>query len=386
MRNKLVIIGANDFQTQLIKKAKKLNYETHVFAWEDGAVGRTIADYFYPISVLHKDEILTYCKKLHPVGVCSIGSELTNITANYLADKLNLTCNSTECILLSTNKHEMRKAFEKNKVPSPKSILVDADTDLDTIDIGFPLLVKPTDRSGSRGITKIFERQQLKQAVIFACTKSFEKKALIEEFAEGKEYSVEFISYQGQHTFLTLTEKFTTGAPHYIEFAHKQPAIVNTVILENIKKTVSKALDALQIKYGASHSEIKIDKHGNIKLIEIASRMGGDCIGSDLVPLSTGFDYMKMVIDIATGKSPDFLQQEHYNNAFIKFICTEKDLIDAHTIKNQYKENFIRETVLNPKINPTLLDSKDRYGYIIFGYNDDFPLDMMIYNNQYFKR
>ena len=381
MKNKLVIIGANDFQTQLIKKAKQLNYETHVFAWEDGAVGKNATDFFYPISVLNKDEILTYCKKIQPAGICSIGSELTNITANYLADKLNLTCNSAECTLLSTNKYEMRKAFEKNKIPSPKSILVDAETYLDNIDIDFPVLVKPTDRSGSRGITKIFKQQQLKQAVIFACTKSFEKKALIEEFVEGKEYSVEFISYKGTHSFLALTEKFTTGAPHYVEFAHRQPAIIDNAVLENIKKTVAKALDALQIKYGASHSEIKGDEYGNIKLIEVASRMGGDCIGSDLVPLSTGFDYMKMVIDIATGKNPNFSKQKHCNNAFIRFICTEKDLIDVHTIKNQYKENLIRETILNSKINSTLLDSNDRYGYIIFGYDDVFPVDTMIYTN-----
>lgn len=386
MKEKLVIIGANDFQAQLIKKANELGYETHVFAWEDGAVGKAIADYFYPISIVNKDEILEYCKKIKPAGICSIASEVANITVNYLARHLGLVCNSERCVLLSTNKHEMRKAFAENNDPSPKSILVDVDSDLQKIDINFPVLVKPTDRSGSRGITKVLKFEDLQQAVSFACNESFEKKALVEEFVEGKEYSVEYISYQGKHTFLALTEKFTTGAPHYVEVAHKQPADIPKKQLDVINKIISKALDTLNVQYGASHSEIKIDGHGNIKIIEIASRMGGDCIGSDLVPLSTGFDYMKMVIDIATGKSPDFLQQEHYNNAFIKFICTEKDLIDAHTIKNQYKENFIRETVLNPKINPTLLDSNDRYGYIIFGYNDDFPLDMMIYNNQYFKR
>lgn len=61
---KLVIIGANDFQNQLILKAKSLGYETHVFAWEDGAVGKDNADYFYPISIIEKDKILEKCKEL----------------------------------------------------------------------------------------------------------------------------------------------------------------------------------------------------------------------------------------------------------------------------------------------------------------------------------
>ena len=232
MKEKLVIIGANDSQAQLIKKAKELGYETYVFAWEDGAVGKAIADHFYPISIVNKDEILEYCKKIKPCGVCSIASEVANITVNYLARYLGLVCNSESCVLLSTNKYEMRKVFAENNDPSPKSILVDVDSDLQKIDINFPVLVKPTDRSGSRGITKVLKFEDLQQAVSFACHESFEKKALVEEFVEGKEYSVEYISYQGQHTFLALTEKFTTGTPHYIEFAHKQPAIVDSIVLK----------------------------------------------------------------------------------------------------------------------------------------------------------
>ena len=178
MKEKLVIIGANDFQAQLIKKAKELGYETHVFAWEDGAIGKTIADYFYPISIVNKDEILGYCKKIKPAGVCSIASEVANITVNYLAKHLELVCNSEKCVLLSTNKHEMRKAFAENNDPSPKSILVDAESDLQKININFPVLVKPTDRSGSRGITKVLKFEDLQQAVSFACKESFEKKLL----------------------------------------------------------------------------------------------------------------------------------------------------------------------------------------------------------------
>lgn len=366
MKKKLVIIGANDFQTQLIKKANELGYETHVFAWEDGAVGKTIADYFYPISIVNKDEILEYCKKIKPCGVCSIASEVANITVNYLARHLGLVCNSERCVLLSTNKHEMRKAFAENNDPSPKSILVDADFDLQKIDINFPVLVKPTDRSGSRGITKVLKFEDLKQAVSFACNESFEKKALVEEFVEGKEYSVEYISYQGQHTFLALTEKITTGVPHYVEVAHKQPADISNQKLDNIKRIISKALDTLNIQYGASHSEIKIDKHENIKIIEIASRMGGDCIGSDLVPLSTGYDYMKMVIDIAVGKAPAFCPAKYYANAFIRFIFNKTDINTIQKIKSNTNCVVIRETILLDHIRNNVIDSSTRYGYCIF--------------------
>ena len=108
-KEKLVIIGANDFQYQLIQKAKNRGMETHVFAWEDGSVGKQAADYFYPISITEKELILEKCKEIKPDGILSIASDLAVTTVNYVAQQLNLTGNGTESALLSTNKYLMRK-------------------------------------------------------------------------------------------------------------------------------------------------------------------------------------------------------------------------------------------------------------------------------------
>lgn len=112
------------------------------------------------------------------------------------------------------------------------------------------------------------------------------KKALIEELAKVQEYSVEHISYNGKHYFLDLTLKHTTGAPHFIDTGHFEPATVTDALLEKVKRTISHALDSLNIKNGASHSEFKIDDKDNIQIIEISARIGGDCIGSNLVKYS----------------------------------------------------------------------------------------------------
>ena len=196
----------------------------------------------------------------------------------------------------------MRKAFEKNGDPSPLNYRSDEINEEIINNMKFPLIVKPVDRSGSRGITKIQKKEELKDAIRIAEEVSFDKRAMVEEFIEGQEYSVEYISWQGKHTFLALTQKFTTGAPHFIETGHMQPAEVSDTILENIKRIVEHALDTLGVKFGASHSEIKIDQDGTIKIIEVGARMGGDCIGSDLVKISTGYDFVDMVIDVACGK------------------------------------------------------------------------------------
>ena len=117
---KIAIIGANDIQNPLIQKAKEFGYETHVFAWKDGSIGETTADYFYPISIIEKEKILEKCKEIKIDGITTIASDLATITVNYIADKLNLVGNSLICTNKSTNKYEMRKAFVENQIPTIK--------------------------------------------------------------------------------------------------------------------------------------------------------------------------------------------------------------------------------------------------------------------------
>lgn len=114
--------------------------------------------------------------------------------------------------------------------------MADSIEDLKGITLEYPVIVKPTDRSGSRGITKLSNAEGLADAIETAKKQGFEKKALVEEFAEGQEYSVECISFHGQHHFLAMTHKFTTGAPHFIETGHLEPAPVSEETLENVKK------------------------------------------------------------------------------------------------------------------------------------------------------
>ena len=264
MKKNLAIIGASYLQLPLIEKAKEMGYTTHVFAWAANDVGEKAADYFYPISVIEKDQILEVCKKIGICGICSIASDVAVITVNYIAEKMNLPGNTIASTGKCTNKHLMRQAFEQNDDPSPKSFLVENGVDISSLSLTYPAIVKPTDRSGSRGIYKVYSAKEAEEVLAASENESFEKKALIEEFAEGQEYSVEYISYKGKHYFLALTKKYTTGAPHFIETGHLEPAPVSDEMLEKVKSVVSHALNSLEIKNGASHSEIKIDEKAMI--------------------------------------------------------------------------------------------------------------------------
>ena len=323
-KKKIAIIGASYLQLPLIEKAKMMGLETHVFAWAADDVGEKAADFFYPISIREKEEILKVCEKVCIDGICSIGSDLAMLTVGYIANNMGLTSNSNDAVQKSTNKHLMRLAFEQAGDPSPKSVLIDASSELNDLVLEYPIIVKPTDRSGSRGICKLDNGEGLNEAVTYAIAQSFEKKVLLEEFVDGKEYSVEYISWEGRHYFIAVTEKHTTGAPHFIETGHKQPADLDGDTVEKVKTIINHALTTLGISFGASHSEIKINNDGNIKIIEIGGRMGGDCIGSDLVTLSTGYDYVKAVIDVALGKKPETPSGNSIQTAIIEYEIDEK--------------------------------------------------------------
>lgn len=366
MKKNIAIIGASYLQLPLIETAKRMGYKTHVFAWAANDVGEKAADYFYPISIVELDQITEKCRTIGICGICSIASDLAAITVNYVADKLGLVGNSMEATYKSTNKHLMRLAFEENNDPSPKSILVDEKTPLGFLDLAYPVIVKPTDRSGSRGICKLETEDGLQDAVNQALKEGFEKKALVEEYVEGQEYSVEGISYHGKHIILAMTLKYTTGAPHFIETGHMEPAPVDNGTFDRVRSIVGHALDSLGIKNGASHSEIKISKEGSIKIIEIGGRMGGDCIGSDLVKYSTGIDYVKAVIQIACGEEPDLTPLSKGFPVSSHFIFTEKDVDEMNVIRKEHPDRFLKLVYLKKDLLNKATNSSDRAGcYII---------------------
>lgn len=359
---KIVIIGANDFQRPLIQKAKSMGYVTHVFAWREGATGAADADYFYEISITEKEKILDLCREIRPDAVATIGSDLANITVQYLAEQLGLPGNSRECIEKSTNKYAMRQAFREAGISVPGFWRVSEGEAVHPEN--YPVIVKPTDRSGSRAITKVTCPEELPDAVQKAIAQSFEKKAIVEEYISGAEYSVETISFQGNHTCLAVTKKYTTGSPHYIESGHLQPAPLPGELREKVVKTVCQALDALGVKFGAGHSELRIDRNGEVRIIEIGSRMGGDCIGSDLVPLSTGYDFVGMVVDTAAGNPPAIGEKEEHVSA-VRFIMREQDLRLLEYIRKTSPGSLKKEVLDEDSLMGEIVDSGTRPGFFI---------------------
>lgn len=380
MKKKLVIIGASYLQVPLAEKANSMGIETHVFAWEEDAVARDYADYFYPISIRAKEEILKKCKEIQPDGIISISSDLAMITVNYVSQKLGLVGNSMQSTYYTTHKYAMRNQLRKNELPCPKYFNIKPSTsDATTLisSLGFPLIIKPTDRSGSRGISKVNHYDEIQDSLNRAYDVSFNNSLIAERFIVGKEYSIETISWKGEHTFLAFTEKKTSGTPYFVEIEQHQPAEVNPIVQRKAIKCIKKSLTALGISFGASHSEIIVGKNDEVFIVEIGARMGGDHIGTDLVKYSTGFDYVKGVIEIALGIKPE-VSQKKQNVAGIYYITPKAGKVMC-IIDNTSKYSAIKKTEIfvckGDKVKYPVTNSSERSAYFVYCGDERFKIE-----------
>ena len=365
-----MILGTNEYQNPLILRAKELGYETHVFGWPHGEIGETTADVYHPVNILDYNLLWEECRKLNPCGVASVCSELAMHPMNYLLRKMGIPCNSLETETITTNKYLMRKAMKEGGVDSPNFVLVRKGQSISEIEnsvagFTYPLIIKPCDLSSSRGVYKIEGPDMLGQGVDYAMEWSKTGEAILEEFIDGPEFSGESIAYKGEYRLLAITEKSTTGAPHFVETGHRQPARLSDQMVKKIENTLFKAFRSLNIEYGAIHPEFRITADGRVLFMEIATRMGGDCIGTDLVPLSSGYDFMGMVIDICCGRSPSFRKIRTPMTACNHYVMTASDMAEFKSLMESSPEKIWRHSEMKPVSDSPVLKSADRAGYYI---------------------
>lgn len=361
---KLAIIGASYLQEPLVLKAKEMGLYTICFAWKDGATCAGLCDKFYPVSVVEKMEILRICKDEKIDGICTIASDVAAPTVAFVANAMNLVGNRYDAAARANNKYLMRNAFKESGVPCPLYKMVSSVEEAIDINWTYPLIVKPSDRSGSIGISKILSSEELLPAVEYAISVSFSKQAMVEEYIEGQEVSVEFISFQGKHYPLQITDKVTTNAPHFVELEHHQPSSISADMYTKLYKLTCSAINALGLTDGASHAEYKITADGRIIVMEIGGRMGGDFIGSDLVRLSTGYDFVRGVIEVALGEFKEPVKTiDKHSGVF--FLCKETEHL-KNVIENwQSYPMFIDGKITDDELHIATC-SADRSGYVIY--------------------
>ena len=366
---KILIIGASILQLPAIKKAKELGFYVVVIDYDPNAVGIPFADEYFNVSTIDADGVAEVAKKIKPNGIMTLATDMPMRSVAMASAVCGLPGISMDTAIKSTDKGEMIKAFEAHGVEHPWYYVVKNNGELDDIKskLTFPCIMKPTDSSGSRGVVLVNNFDELKNDYTYTRQQSRDGRVIIEEYMSGNEVSVEIIVVNGVVNILQVTDKLTTGAPHFVEMGHSQPSGLGKENIDKIKNLAQRVVNAVGITDGPAHVEIMLTKEGP-KMIELGARMGGDCITTHLVPLSTGIDMIKATIEIACGIKPDIEHKVQCGSAIRYFQVPYGRIKSIQGIEAAKKIDGVKEISLVKDIGDMsgeISSSTDRVGFVI---------------------
>lgn len=303
----VLIFGAGINQLELIREARSLGLTSIVIDPQGNPPGKPEADFFYQVGGSDYELTREIAVRHQVSGIVTGQTEKPLRLMARLAAEQGFIFNSPEVTERCLDKWLMKEAFRARGVACAEGILVRQGEAIPSglpPKILFPLIIKPRDAYSSRGVYKCSSRDDLNAHIAESRSFSSNGDVLLEEFIDGREYSVEAVTYQGVTTIIQFTEKFITPYPNTVETAHLQPAGLSIPEKESITSLVKSTLEALGIKNSASHTEVIMTK-SRPGVIETGARLGGDFISSYLTKSSTGVSMDKAAIQIALGQQPD---------------------------------------------------------------------------------
>ena len=328
---KMMILGASILQLPAIEKAVEMGLEVIAVDMNPEAIGFKVPGVVREvISTIDTKAILEAAKKHQINGIMTLASDMPMQSVAVVSHEMGLIGISEDTAYKATNKAFMRDALKEAGVPIPVYFRIKGKDEFKTAvlkvwDKGYKCIAKPADNSGSRGVNLLKEKDDLDAAYDYTVQFSRGGEIVVEEFMDGPEVSVETLAMGGKVQVIQITDKLTTGAPYFVEMGHSQPSQLSEDIQYKIKRVAIAANKALGIENGPSHTEIKVTKDGP-KIVELGARLGGDCITTHLVPLSTGVDMVECSIRIALGEKPDYELKWNKGSA-IRYFKTDNGTV-----------------------------------------------------------
>lgn len=330
----VLIFGVGPLQQSIIGRAKKMNLFTVGIDPCEDATCRGDVDAFEVVGGQDYEGTCAVVKKYGIDAIVTAATDKPLVMMARIAEKYGFPFYSVETAQWSTDKFQMKKRFLEGGIPCAKGRLVRSVED--TADMVYPVIVKPRDNSGSRGVKLCRTKEELEQSMAEALEYSKLDSVLVEEFIEGPEYSIEGLHYNGKSEVIQFTEKKTTEFPYNVELGHIQPANISEENKVKIREIVAKIGKALKFENCPSHTELKINERG-IFVIETSPRLGGDYITSTLTPLSTGVNVEDELLKISLGeKISPCPQSVQYSG--VRFFAFE----EGNRIKHILDSNFVK--------------------------------------------
>lgn len=373
MKKTIMIIGGGLLQVPLIQNAQRMGLQTIVTDYNPNAIGMKYAD--IPIVMSTRDiegsvRVARSQNEITPISAVLTAGTDASMTVAAVANALGLPGIRFEDAEAATNKIKMRMRLTEHHVPCPKFLPVWslADAKRACQILKFPVVMKPADNMGARGVMRIDSKSKIAEAFHFAKSASPSGELIIEEYMEGPELSLDAVIYNGEITITGVADRIIEYPPYFVETGHTMPSHLPKELQDAVCEVFKQGIKALGINPGCAKGDIKITEKGAM-VGEIAARLSGGFMSAYTYPLSTGVNLLQAAIEVALGQEPSNLDPLYHKVSIERAIIAEPGIVRRITgLEEALKVPGIEEIFMNVKPGDRIIRPRsnvEKAGHII---------------------
>ena len=348
---KLLLLGGSRFALPVIEAAHKLGAYVITCDYLPDNIAHKFSDEYLNVSIIDKEAVLFAAKEKNIDGIMSFACDPGVVTAAYVAEKLGLpSVGSYKAVSILQNKGKFRDFLKKNgfNVPKAKSYVnvEEALKDVDYFD--WPVIVKPTDSAGSKGVTRVDRKEDLKKSIINALKYSHCEEFIIEDFLQQKGCSSDCDSFSidGKMVFYSFSsQNFDKKAENpYTPSAYYWPSTISQEHQNELKSEIQRLITLLDLKSSIYNIETRECVNGKSYIMELSPRGGGNRL-AEMMRILTGVDMITNAVKAALGMPLDDIKQEpmKFNLAEIILHSESSGVFDSLWISDELKDNIVEE-------------------------------------------
>lgn len=348
---RILMLGGSMQQIPVIKQAKEMGHYVITCDYLPENPGHAFADEYHNVSTTDPEGVLTLAKELNIDGIIAYASDPAAPTAAYVSEKLGLPGNPYESVKICTEKDLFRKFLKEHGFNCPKAkgykTYEEAVSEID--EYHFPVMVKPVDSSGSKGVVKVSQKSELKAAVEEALSYSRGKRFVVEEFIVKKGYQVsgDGFSYNSELVFTSYGNELYSsvgGTREYVALGEFWPSLLTLEQRKKVDDELQRLIKALGMKTSAYNIEVIIDENDTPYVLELGPRNGGSYI-PQLIQYATGVDLVKYTILGALGEDCSELQMTVTKGVFSNYMIMSH--IGGKFKGIKFDDDFEKNNLLN---------------------------------------
>lgn len=393
---KLLLLGGSRYLLPVIKIAHELGIYVITCDYLPDNFAHKYADEYKNVSIVEKEAVLEIAKELKIDGIMSFACDPGVVTAAYVADQMGLpNCGPYKSVCILQNKGLFRDFLKKHEfnVPNAKSYVSIEQALSEAKSLSLPVIVKPTDSAGSKGVTKVSSFDQLEDSINYALKYSFKKEFIIEEFIEKRGYSSdsEGFSVNGELKFISFSsQRFDEQAENpYTPAAFSWPSSISEKNQEVLTSELQRLLTLLDMKTSIYNIEVREGLDGKPYIMEVSPRGGGNRL-AEMLRYATGVDLIKNAVRAAVGEKTEDIAQREYDGCWAEMVLhsNQAGYFEGLWISEEIRENIIEEDIwITPGklVNP-FSAANESLGTVVLRFETEERLQEIMSNqNEYIK-